>query len=101
MRTDVTDPEDFRAVLDLNVVAPLVSLQAVLPVLRAQGGGSVVDVSSGTSRTVLRAGALRQRPGGPPPRTAEQVADALLRLVESGEEEAVLVPGGPGGRTAS
>ena len=47
------DPDDFRAVLELNVVAPLVALQAVLPVMRAQGGGAVVDVSSGTSRTVL------------------------------------------------
>jgi NADP-dependent 3-hydroxy acid dehydrogenase YdfG len=47
------DPDDFRAVLELNVVAPLVALQAVLPVMRAQGGGAVVDVSSGTSRMVL------------------------------------------------
>ena len=136
-------PEDFRAVLELNVVAPLVVLQAVLPTFRAQGGGSVVNVSSGTSRMVLpgvgayaasksalnalsavarrelaadgivvstlypfitatefhdtlRAGSLQQRPGGPAPHTAEQVAQALLRLVESGEEEAVLVPEGFG-----
>ncbi|WP_432573547.1 SDR family oxidoreductase [Kineococcus sp. SYSU DK005] len=137
------DPDDFRAVLDLNVVAPLVALQAVLSVMRAQGGGSVVDVSSGTSRTVLpgvgayaasksalnalsavarrelapdgivvstvypfitatefhdvlRAGSLRRRPGGPPPHTPEQVAEAILGLVRSGEEEAVLVPEGFG-----
>ncbi|GAA0321469.1 SDR family NAD(P)-dependent oxidoreductase [Kineococcus aurantiacus] len=47
------DVDDFRAVLELNVVAPLVALQAVLPVMRAQGAGAVVDVSSGTSRMVL------------------------------------------------
>ena len=40
-------PEDFRAILDLNVVAPLLTMQAVLPTMRAQGGGSIVNVSSG------------------------------------------------------
>ncbi|MEU8588408.1 SDR family oxidoreductase [Streptomyces sp. NPDC048664] len=46
-------PEDFRAVLDLNVVAPLTAMRAVVPVMRAQGGGSVVNVSSTTTRMVL------------------------------------------------
>lgn len=43
------DPDDFRAVLELNTVAPLVAMQAVLPAMRAQGGGSIVNVSSGTT----------------------------------------------------
>ena len=50
------DPEDFRAVLDLNVVAPLVAMQAVVPVMRSQGAGSIVNVSSGTT-LVVRPGA--------------------------------------------
>lgn len=41
------DPDDFRAVPDLNLVAPLVTMQAVLPVMRRQGGGSIINVSSG------------------------------------------------------
>jgi NADP-dependent 3-hydroxy acid dehydrogenase YdfG len=45
--------EDFRAILELNVVAALEAMQAVLPAMRAQGRGSIVNVSSGTSRTVL------------------------------------------------
>jgi NAD(P)-dependent dehydrogenase (short-subunit alcohol dehydrogenase family) len=50
------DPADFRAVLDLNVVAPLAAMQAVLPVMRRQGAGSIVNVSSGTT-LVVRPGA--------------------------------------------
>jgi len=47
------DPGDLRAVFDLNVVAPLTLLQAVLPPMRAQGGGAVVNVSSATSLQVI------------------------------------------------
>jgi NADP-dependent 3-hydroxy acid dehydrogenase YdfG len=46
---DEIDPGDFRAILDLNVVAPLLTMQAVLPAMRAQGAGSIVNVSSGTT----------------------------------------------------
>ncbi|MHB1782812.1 MAG: SDR family oxidoreductase [Acidimicrobiales bacterium] len=49
------DPDDVRAVLELNVVAPLVALQAVLPAMRARARGAVVNVSSATSLYV-RAG---------------------------------------------
>lgn len=47
------DPDDFRAVLDLNLVAPLVIMQAVLPLMRKQGGGSIVNVSSGITFSAL------------------------------------------------
>jgi NAD(P)-dependent dehydrogenase (short-subunit alcohol dehydrogenase family) len=42
-------PADLRAVFDLNVVAPLVGMQAVLPLMRAQSAGAIVNVSSATS----------------------------------------------------
>ncbi len=41
--------DDLRAVFELNVVAPLTAMQAVLPAMRAQGGGTMVNVSSATS----------------------------------------------------
>jgi short-subunit dehydrogenase len=44
---------DLRAVLELNVVAALEAMQAVLPAMRANGRGSIVNVSSGTTRAVL------------------------------------------------
>jgi NADP-dependent 3-hydroxy acid dehydrogenase YdfG len=48
------DPDDLRAVFELNVVAPLRGMQAVLPSMRARGGGSVVNVSSATTLRVFR-----------------------------------------------
>jgi NADP-dependent 3-hydroxy acid dehydrogenase YdfG len=44
---------DFRAVLELNMVAPLVAMQQVIPVMRRQGGGAIVNVSSGTTLNVF------------------------------------------------
>lgn len=48
-RVEDTAPSDLRALLELNLVAPLVTMQAVLPMMRAQGSGLVVNVSSGTT----------------------------------------------------
>jgi short-subunit dehydrogenase len=47
------DLDDFRAVIELNLVAPLAAMQAVIPIMRRQGGGAIVNVSSGTSRIVI------------------------------------------------
>jgi len=47
------DPADLRAVFELNVVAPLRGMQAVLPSMRNTGGGAVVNVSSATSLRVF------------------------------------------------
>ncbi len=44
---DEIDPEDFRALLDLNLVAPLITMQAVLPIMRSQAAGSIINVNSG------------------------------------------------------
>jgi short-subunit dehydrogenase len=41
--------DDFRDVLELNLVAPLAAMQAVLPTMRQQGEGAIVNVSSGTT----------------------------------------------------
>jgi NAD(P)-dependent dehydrogenase (short-subunit alcohol dehydrogenase family) len=49
---EAVDLADFRAVLDLNVVAALAAMQAVIPVMRSQGAGSIVNVSSGTTLAV-------------------------------------------------
>ncbi len=43
------DLDDFRAVLELNLIAPLRMMQAVLPTMREQGAGSIVNISSGTT----------------------------------------------------
>ena len=40
-------PDDFRDIFELNVVAPLVMMQAVMPTMRSQDAGSIVNLSSG------------------------------------------------------
>lgn len=39
----------FRALLDLNLVAPLMMMQAVIPVMRRQGAGCIINISSGAT----------------------------------------------------
>jgi NADP-dependent 3-hydroxy acid dehydrogenase YdfG len=50
---DELDPVDLRAVFELNVIAPLVGMQMVLPSMRAGHGGAIVNVSSATSLRVF------------------------------------------------
>jgi short-subunit dehydrogenase len=45
--------DDLQAVIELNLYAPLLAMQAVAPLMRAQGGGTIVNVSSNTTKMVL------------------------------------------------
>jgi short-subunit dehydrogenase len=47
------NPDDFRAIFELNVVGPLLMMQAVIPLLRALGGGLIINVSSMVSKMRL------------------------------------------------
>jgi NADP-dependent 3-hydroxy acid dehydrogenase YdfG len=140
---DEIDPNDFRAILDLNLVAPLVAMQSVIPIMREQGAGSIVNVSSGATYSALPGSAAYTasksglnnlsavaraeladegiavstiypfvtateffdsvRAGGesasemesnfaPQLHTPEQVAEAILELIETGADRADLVP---------
>ena len=52
---DEIQPDDFRALLELNLVAPLLTMQAAIPIMQGQGAGSIVNVSSGTTFSALPA----------------------------------------------
>ncbi len=39
----------FDEIFHLNVLGPIVAMQAVIPLMRIQGGGSVVNINSGTA----------------------------------------------------
>jgi len=43
------DIKEYRNLIDLNIVGPLVAMQAVIPLMRNQGGGTIVNISSGTT----------------------------------------------------
>jgi short-subunit dehydrogenase len=43
------DPEIFDTIFRLNVLAPAIAMQEVIPIMRQQGGGAIVNISSGTS----------------------------------------------------
>ena len=47
------DPDDFRSILELNLIGALEAMQAVIPIMRSQGSGSIVNVSSGTTKMIL------------------------------------------------
>jgi len=48
-----TDPDVFQHIFDLDVVGPLVAMQQVIPIMRHQGGGAIINVSSGTALMYL------------------------------------------------
>jgi NAD(P)-dependent dehydrogenase (short-subunit alcohol dehydrogenase family) len=47
------DLYDLEAVMALNLYAPLLAMQAVLPLMRRQGGGAIVNVGSNTTRMAV------------------------------------------------
>ncbi len=44
------DLEQYRSVFELNVVSVVAAMQDVIPIMRAQGGGVIINISSGTSK---------------------------------------------------
>jgi NADP-dependent 3-hydroxy acid dehydrogenase YdfG len=48
-----TDLAKLQQVFDTNLKGPIAAMQAVIPAMRSQGGGMVINVSSGTSLMYL------------------------------------------------
>lgn len=44
-----TDMKKMKSIFDLNFIGPFIAMQQVIPVMRKQGGGAIVNISSGTS----------------------------------------------------
>ncbi len=44
------DLQQYREVFELNVVSVIAAMQDVIPIMRAQGGGVIINISSGTSK---------------------------------------------------
>jgi short-subunit dehydrogenase len=45
--------DSFHHIFDLDVVGPLIAMQQVIPLMRCQGGGMIVNISSGTALIYL------------------------------------------------
>ena len=44
----------FHEIFDLNLVGPLIAMQTVIPIMKKQGGGMIVNISSGTALMYLQ-----------------------------------------------
>src|SRR6202165_1331383 len=51
----------FDEIFHLNVLGPIIAMQAVIPPMRTQGGGSIVNINSGTAFMTIPQ--YSQRPG--------------------------------------
>jgi len=47
------DPKKFRYIFELDVVGPVIAMQAVIPIMRKRNGGSIINISSGTALRYL------------------------------------------------
>ncbi len=45
--------DTFHKIFDLDVVGPLITMQHVIPIMRSQKGGSIINISSGTALMYL------------------------------------------------
>lgn len=48
-----TDIDTFHYIFDLDVIGPLAAMQQVIPIMRKQGGGAIINISSGTALMYL------------------------------------------------
>ena len=56
-RIDETSPQDWHDLMTINVAAPFLAAYYVVPVMQRQGGGNILNVSSGAARN-LREGRI-------------------------------------------
>ncbi|HUI72582.1 MAG TPA: SDR family NAD(P)-dependent oxidoreductase [Spirochaetia bacterium] len=50
---EATDLAQYRSIMELNVFGPVAAMQAVIPVMRKQGGGLILNVSSAVSKMYI------------------------------------------------
>ena len=47
------NPDHYRQIIELNLLGPLHAMQAVIPKMKAQGGGVIVNISSSVSKMAI------------------------------------------------
>jgi short-subunit dehydrogenase len=48
-----TDPKILQYLFDLDFMGPVIAMKEVIPIMRKQGGGSIINISSGTALMFL------------------------------------------------
>ncbi len=66
---EAIDPVKFRHLFELDLIGPVTAMQAVIPIMRRQRAGAIVNVSSGTS--------LMHLPGMSPYAAVKRALNAL------------------------
>lgn len=83
-------PQDWRRVMDVNLTGPFLTVQAVAPLMRDQGGGAIVNV---TSISGLRASMLRVAYGTSKAALAHLTRQQAAELGEYGIRVNAVAPG--------
>lgn len=47
------NPDHYRQIIELNLLGPLHSMQAVIPKMKEQGGGIIINISSNVSKMAI------------------------------------------------
>ena len=47
------DPDHYRQIIELNMLGPLHGIQAVVPKMKEQGGGVIINISSNVSKMAI------------------------------------------------
>lgn len=47
------NPDHYRQIIELNLLGPLHAIQAVVPKMKAQGGGVIINISSNVSKMAI------------------------------------------------
>ena len=47
------NPDHYRQIIELNLLGPLHAMQAVIPKMKAQGGGLIINISSTVSKMAI------------------------------------------------
>ena len=50
---EIADLEDLAYIMSLNFYGPLIAMQAVIPIMKKQGGGTIVNISSMVTKMIL------------------------------------------------
>jgi short-subunit dehydrogenase len=80
--TERIDLEYYRSLMELNVHGPLIAMREVIPLMRRQGRGAIINIGSGTTK-------LFRANGGPYPATKAALHQLTLQARKELEADGI------------